>query len=93
MVATRKGGSDGLGGVLNKAAGGVVMAYFSNGTEGMVFDCDGCPYADEPCPIAWVQMDSNYEACNVPVARKILDQLVKQDGTCTMHEMIKEMAK
>jgi formate hydrogenlyase subunit 6/NADH:ubiquinone oxidoreductase subunit I len=62
------------------------MAYFSNGTEGMVFDhqCSLCRYGEEACPIMAVQMDYNYEACNNPVARKILDYLVANDGTCAM---------
>ncbi len=66
------------------------MAYFSNGTEGMVFDCSPCKYGEKPCPIAWIQMEWNYEACNNKVARAILDNLVKQDGTCTMFEEFKE---
>lgn len=67
------------------------MAYFSNGSEGMVFDdqCARCKYGDKPCPIALVQMTYNYDACNNEVARKILDTLVKNDGTCTMHETFK----
>lgn len=68
------------------------MAYFSNGSEGSCFDeqCMNCRYGEMPCPIAWVQMDNNYEACNNPVARKILDYLVKQDGSCAMFEMDKK---
>lgn len=62
------------------------MAYFSNGTEGTVFDeqCSICKYGQKPCPIAWVQMEYNYEACNNKTARAILDSLVKDDGTCEM---------
>jgi len=62
------------------------MAYFSNGTEGMVFDeeCMSCRYGQDPCPIAMVQMHYNYDAVNNKVARKILNDLVKNDGTCTM---------
>lgn len=68
------------------------MAYFSNGTEGEVFDeqCLKCKYWGEPCPIAWVQIDNNYEACNNPVARKILDFLVNQDGTCAMWKTFRD---
>ena len=68
------------------------MAYFSNGTEGSVFDeqCMRCRYGEEPCPIASMQMEFNYEACNIPVARKILDWLVKDNGTCTMFEEFKK---
>lgn len=67
------------------------MAYFSNGTEGGCFDeqCLKCKYGQDPCPIAFVQMNFNYDACNIPVARAILDALVKDDGTCTMFETFK----
>ena len=62
------------------------MAYFPNGTSGEVFDdqCAQCILYERACPIAWVQMEYNYEACNVPVARKILDDLVKDCGRCEM---------
>lgn len=67
------------------------MAYFSNGTEGMVFDhqCSLCKYGDKNCPIAWVQQEYNYEACNIPIARMILDSLVENNGTCTMWKEFK----
>jgi hypothetical protein len=64
------------------------MAYFANGSEGMVFDCEDCKYQLEPCPIALVQMEFNYDACNNEVATKILDSLVKNDGTCMMQQMM-----
>ena len=67
------------------------MAYFSNGSEGMIFDdeCAHCPLGREPCPIAWVQMEFNYEACNKPLPTKILNCLVKQepDGDYTGCQM------
>ncbi len=65
------------------------MAYFSNGSEGECFDeqCGLCKYGQKSCPIAFVQMDFNYDACNNEIARKILDHLVRQDGTCAMKEM------
>ena len=68
------------------------MAYFSNGTEGAVFDeqCSICKYGEEACPIAWVQGFYNYDACNNEVATKILDELVKQDGTCIMFETFRK---
>ena len=68
------------------------MAYFSNGTEGSVFDeqCCRCKYGDKSCPIAIVQGSYNYKACNNKTARAILDVLVKQDGTCTVFEMAKK---
>ena len=37
-----------------------------------------------------VQMDYNYEACNNPVARKILDTLVADNGTCAMWKEFKK---
>ena len=62
------------------------MAYFSNGTEGGVFDiqCAKCKYGQEACPIALVQMVYNYDACNNKTAREILDTLVSNDGVCAM---------
>ena len=69
-----------------------MCAYFSNGTEGSVFDaqCSECKYGEKPCPISFVQMLYNYEACNNKVSSAILDDLVKDDGTC---EMFKEFEK
>lgn len=69
------------------------MAYFSNGSEGMVFDsqCERCKYGKHPCPIALVQIDANYDQHKdtTGVATRILDHLVKNDGTCTVYEMAK----
>lgn len=69
------------------------MAYFSNGSEGSAFEneCAGCKFGDKPCPIAWVQVDFNYEAANNAVASAILDHLVKDDGTCTMLKIFPEL--
>ena len=68
------------------------MAYFSNGTEGMIFDeqCIRCKYGDDPCPIAWVQTNWNYDACNNKVAREIMDFLVKQNGECAMFKQFEK---
>lgn len=62
------------------------MAYFSNSGDGEAFDeqCGKCKYGDKQCPIAFVQMQYNYEACNNKTASDILGALVKNDGTCTM---------
>lgn len=69
------------------------MAYFSNGSEGMVFDdqCGKCKFGQSPCPIALAQMTYNYDQHKDQsgTAKAILDILVKQDGTCTMLEMAK----
>jgi hypothetical protein len=68
------------------------MAYFSNGTEGMVFDeqCTKCKYGKDPCPIALVQFDFNYDAVNNKVATDILSELVENDGTCLMYKTFKK---
>jgi len=68
------------------------MAYFSNGTEGTIFEdqCSICKYGDKPCPIAWVQMNYNYDAGNNKVATDILNDLVKNDGTCEMYKCFKD---
>jgi hypothetical protein len=69
------------------------MAYFSNGSEGMVFDdqCSRCKFGKSPCPIALVQMEYNYDQYNdkTGTATKILETLVKDDGTCEVFEMAK----
>jgi hypothetical protein len=71
---------------------GGVMAYFSNGSEGECFEneCAKCKYGELPCPIALVQFTYNYEACNNPVATKILDRLVSNKGECSMRKMFKK---
>lgn len=68
------------------------MAYFSNGSEGEVFDqqCAKCKYGQSPCPIAFVQMEYNYSAVGNETAADILNELVRQDGTCTVFEMAKQ---
>ncbi len=68
------------------------MAYFANGTEGYNFDeqdCQ-CKYGEKPCPIWVVQSEYNYEACNNKTASKILNYLIKDDGTCEMWKMFKD---
>ena len=68
------------------------MAYFSNSCEGDAFEaqCDKCKFGKEACPIALVQAEYNYEACNNKTARAILDALVKDNGTCTMFSKFKK---
>lgn len=65
------------------------MAYFPNGSAGEVFDeqCGRCRYGQEACPIYLAQLTFNYDACNNEVASKILDSLVKNDGTCQMFKL------
>lgn len=69
------------------------MAYFSNGTEGMVFDdqCAKCKYGRSPCPIALIQMEYNYDQLKdtTGTARKIMDTLVNSKGVCSVFEMCK----
>ncbi len=57
------------------------MAYFSNGSEGEVFDeeCRECPLGEKGCPIFIVQSTYNYDACNNKTARVILNDLVRQE--------------
>ena len=70
------------------------MAYFSNGSEGAVFQnqCDRCRYGEKACPIALCQLTFNYdqitaENAGFPQARQMLDILVAPDGTCGMYEL------
>jgi hypothetical protein len=69
------------------------MAYFSNGSEGVVFDdeCASCKYGKHPCPIAWVQTNYNYDQLKdkTGTAEKILNDLVSKNGTCKMKETFK----
>jgi len=67
------------------------MAYFSNSTEGFALDeqCAKCKYGKYPCPIFAVQVNYNYDAVNNEVATKILDSLIKYDGTCSMWKEFK----
>jgi hypothetical protein len=69
------------------------MAYFANGSEGECFNdqCAKCIFGEKPCPIAEVQFEYNYDACNIKTAREILDVLVKDDGTCTMLNRFKDV--
>jgi len=68
------------------------MAYFPDGIEGSVFEeqCAKCKYGKVYCPIVFVQILYNDDACNNKTARAILDTLVKQDGTCAMFDEFKQ---
>lgn len=63
------------------------MAYFSNGSEGecMENQCAKCIFGELSCPIALVQYNHNYSACNNKEARKILDTLINDNGDCSMY--------
>ena len=67
------------------------MAYFSNSTEGAIFDeqCAKCKYGEEPCPIALAQLKFNYQAKRNKVATKILNTIVNQEGICVMRDTFK----
>lgn len=74
------------------------MAYFSNGSEGMVFneECATCPLGEEPCPVASVQIHYNYKAANNEVATAILNDLVRQNKDfsyvgCQMKRFVLEL--
>lgn len=73
------------------------MAYFSNSSEGMIFDdeCDECRL--DYCPITHIQMFFNYEQVGNEMARKIMNLLVKEeDGKyigCQMKPMIDDLFK
>ena len=73
------------------------MAYFSNSSEGEIFDdeCSDCPLGGMDCPIAFVQYAYNYVACNNEVATDILNGLVKQDNGkylgCQMKQIIEQL--
>lgn len=75
------------------------MAYFSNGSEGMVFheECTTCPLGEEPCLIAGVHLEFNYKQCNNEVATAIMNSLVKQGPGgeyigCQMKRFVIEVA-
>ena len=70
------------------------MAYFSNGTEGMILDdqCSECLHADPDagCPISLLQMNFNYEqnkAGNKKL-REAMNYLINDDGVCQMKPLI-----
>ena len=68
------------------------MAYFPNGCAGEVLDnqCAEClPY--EPCPIAWVQMEYNYDQCKDGQEKlaALLNCLVDEKGQCKMKQYVK----
>lgn len=70
------------------------MAYFSNGSEGTVFDdqCAKCKFGDKPCPIAAIQIQYNYNQLNdkTGTAKHIMDELVNDKGECSIWKMAKQ---
>ena len=68
------------------------MAYYSNGTEGDIFDCANCKLKDYPCPIFYVQITYNYDAVNNETATGILNELVPQGKrNCSFYEIAKDI--
>jgi hypothetical protein len=69
------------------------MAYFANGSEGMVFDaqCSECKYGQEPCPIAIAQCMFNYKQVGNKLAEEIMNTLVDKKGICQMKKVMDEM--
>ena len=44
------------------------MGYFSNSDEGHVYEqqwCNNCIHQDDPCAVWFLQIDRNYQDCNV----------------------------
>jgi len=70
------------------------MAYFANGTEGMILEeqCCECPVAsDAPCPILWVQITYNYDQIEKgkrTLVSEVMDCLVDEKGQCKMKPII-----
>ena len=64
------------------------MAYFPNGTAGMILDsqCGECIHEDPDagCPIAMVQMEYNYEQIGNDNLEKCMNALVSEEGVCLM---------
>lgn len=71
------------------------MAQFSNSDDGHLFtvQCNKCIFGDDPCPIAYVQVNYNYYQNKNPLVIEILDYLVKNDGTCEMYKQFKDHLK
>ena len=74
------------------------MAYFSNGSEGMILDeqCIECIHEDPDagCPIALAQMLFNYDQVNNADLRKCLNMLVDDNrGECQMKPLIEQYYK
>jgi hypothetical protein len=73
------------------------MAYFSNGTEGIVLDnqCAVCPvgtHPDLPCPVLLVQLAYNYEQLGKgqDKLREAITYLVDEQGTCLMKKALEK---
>jgi len=72
------------------------MAYFSNGTEGMVLDeqCSECNLQNTaPCPVLFVQMTYNYKQLKKgnELLQEAMNCLVDEDGNCKMKPEIDKL--
>lgn len=57
------------------------MGYFSNGTEGDMYEakwCDHCIHQDDPCAVWEAHLLRNYEECNKKDS--ILHLLIPREG-------------
>lgn len=68
------------------------MAYFSNSTEGEIFEqqCSKCKYGEAECPIQLAQLSYNYDAVGNETATGILNILVNENGVCMMRKLFKK---
>lgn len=73
------------------------MAYFSNGTEGMILDeqCAVCIHEDQDagCPIALVQMLYNYDQIGNDDLQAAMNILINEKGRCQMKPLIDKLRK
>ncbi len=73
------------------------MAYFANGSEGMILDnqCVDCLHANSnaACPINFVHITYNYDQCSdgQEKLRDCLSKLVNDSGICQMRKLLAEM--
>ena len=71
------------------------MAYFPNGTAGMILDfqCSACIIPmDKPCPILYVQLTYNYEQLDENgkegKVSEVMNCLVNEKGHCLMKPIL-----
>ena len=69
------------------------MAYFSNGTEGMRLAdvCSECLMPDDaPCPVLYIQEIYNYDQCDSPKLKEVMEWLIPSDTLdCKLCEVLK----
>lgn len=73
------------------------MAYFSNGSEGMVLDeqCSNCILGDQHCPVMLIQLLYNYDQCKKgnEQLREAMGHLVSKEGVCQVKKSIEASTK